>query len=95
MYILGMVNYADEIMSAYVYHEDEATQGGKNVRSLFYKNLEQLGIIKEWEESGKKPGKRLTLVFDNCGGRNKNHMILCLHIWLIDMGLYEEANVLF
>ena len=68
VYIFGIVNYADEKMNAYCYHEGQGAKGGNNVCSLIYKNLEKLGIVKEWEESGKKPGRSLTLVFDNCGG---------------------------
>ena len=45
-----------------------------------YKNLEDCGIIKEWKESGKKPGKSLSLVFDNCGGQDKNHVMLRMNI---------------
>ena len=95
VYIFGIVNYADEKMNAYVYHEGEGAKGGNNVCSLVYKNLEEVGIVKEWEESGKKPGKSLTLVFDNCGGQNKNNMMLRLPLWLIDIGLYQEVKVVF
>ena len=52
-------------------------------------------IIKEWEDSGKMAGKRLTLIFDNCSGQNKNNMVLRLGLWLLDMGIYEEVEVLF
>ena len=95
VYAFGIVNYADEQMNAYVYHEGEGAKGGNNVCSLVYKNLEDLGIVNEWKESGKKPGRGLTLVFDNCGGQNKNHMVLRLPLWLLDIGLYKEVNVIF
>ena len=42
-----------------------------------------------------KTGKSLTLAFDNCGGQSKNHMVLCLPIWLVDIGLYEEVKTMF
>ena len=60
------MNYADENVKSYVYHEDEGTKGGNSVCSLVYKNFEDLSIIKKWEESGKKYGNALTLVFNNC-----------------------------
>ena len=82
-------------MNAYCYHEGQGAKGGNNVCSLIYKNLEKLGIVKEWEKSGKKPGRSLTLVFDNCGGQNKNHMVLRLPLWLLDIGLYQEVKVVF
>ena len=95
IYIFGIVNYATEKMNAYVYHEGVGAKGGNNVCSLVYKNLEDCGIIKEWKESGKKPGKSLSLVFDNCGGQNKYHVMLRMSLWLIDMGLYKAVEGIF
>ena len=80
-------------MNVYVYHEGVGAKGGNNVCSLVYKNLEDCGIIKEWKASGKKPGRSLTLVFDNCGGQNKNHVMLRMPLWLIDIGLYKAVEV--
>ena len=95
VYVFGIVNYADEKMNAYVYHEGEGAKGGNNVCSLVWKNLIDLGIIKEWEDSGKKPGRSLTLVFDNCGGQNKNHMVLRLPLWMVEIGLYKKVKIVF
>ena len=41
-------------MSDYVYHEGESVKGGNNVCSLVYKRPEDLGIIKEQDESEKQ-----------------------------------------
>ena len=49
-----------------MYDEGGGKKGGNNVASLLYNNLEVEGVIKEWEDSGKKPGKRLSLCFNNC-----------------------------
>ena len=63
--------------------------------SLVYKHLVEEGVIKEWEESGKIPGKSCTFVFDNCAGQNKNRMMLRLPKWLVDMGIYAMVFVVF
>ena len=70
-------------------------KGGNNVASLLYKNLEVEGIIKEWEDSGNTPGKRLSLCFDNCPGQNKNKMVIRFGLWLVDMGIYETVEIIF
>ena len=95
IYIFGMANYATEHLYAYVYDEGEGAKGGNNVSSLVYKHLVDVGIIKEWEDSGRVPGESLTLVFDNCPGQNKNRMVLRLPMWIVDMGLYRKCQVVF
>ena len=96
IYIFGMANYATEVLTAYVYDEGEGAKGGDNVASLIYKYLEDEGVIKEWEDSGKEPGESCTFVFDNCAGQNKNKCVIRMAcLWLIDMGIYKTVIVLF
>ena len=91
-----MANYATGDLTAYVYDEGEGAKGGDNVASLIYKHLEVEGVITEWEESGKLPGKSCTFVFDNCAGQNKNKCVIRMAcMWLIDMGIYKEVFVIF
>ena len=56
IYVFGIVNYTGEKINAYEYHEGGGVKGGNTVCCLAWKNLLDLGIIKEWEESGKKQG---------------------------------------
>ena len=93
--IFGMNNYANEKLNTYVYDEGESKKRGGNVCSLIYKDLAEEGIIKEWEDSGNISRKRLTLVFGNYSGQNKHNMIIRLGLRLLDMGIYEEVEVLF
>ena len=95
IHVFGVCNYATELLNAYVYDESEGKKGGNNVASLLYKNLEVEGIIKDWKDSGKKPGKRLTLCFDNCPGQNKNKMVIRFGLWLVDMGIYDTVEIIF
>ena len=91
-----MANYATEVLTAYVYDEGEGAKGEDNVASLIYKYLEDECVIKEWEDSGKQPGKSCTFVFDNCAGQNKNKCVIRMAcLWRIDMGIYKTVIVLF
>ena len=83
------------MLNAHVYDEGEAKKGGNNICSLIYKNLVKEGIIKQWEDSGKIPGKRLSLGCDNCAGQNKNNIVLRMGLWLVGMGIFEEVEILF
>jgi hypothetical protein len=83
------------MLNEYAYGEGKAKKGGNNVCSLLYKNLVEEGIIKQWKDSGKIPGKRLSLGCDNCAGQNKNNMVLHMGLWLINMGIFEEVEIIF
>ena len=62
--VFGVVNCATDVMNAYTYHEGEGDKGGNNVVSLLWKYLKNMN---GWEYGTENvPGKKLTLVFDNC-----------------------------
>ena len=69
-----MVDYSIEQLYAYIYTEGEGKKGGNNVVSLIHDTLKKKGVFEDAERLG--PGKSLTLVFDNCGGKNKNRIVL-------------------
>jgi len=48
------------------------------------KGLADLGWIKQ-----EYPGKRLTIIMDNCGGQNKSKYVLCLALLLADFFTVE------
>jgi len=93
LYIFGLVDCSTDKMTAFTYKEGEAKKGGNNVTSLIYKWLKDNNIVKMAEDQG--PGKRLVLVFDNCGGQNKNRMVLRFGQYLVDIGLFKEVQILF
>ena len=69
-----MVDYSTEVLDVYIYTESEGKKGGNYVVSSLQKSLERKGVFKEAENN--KSRAYLTLVFDNCGGKSKNGMLL-------------------
>jgi hypothetical protein len=45
---------------------------------------------KFWLRKG-KPGKKLNVAMDNCGGQNKNNVVLRLAPYLIEMGYLKTV----
>ena len=48
---------------------------------------------KNGQENGS--GEYLTLVFDNCGGQNKNHMVLRYLLYLVEKKVYKTVEAVF
>ena len=70
-------------MNAYTYHEGSGSKGGNNVVSLIWKYLCDEGTVQLSKSVG--PGKKLTMVFDNCPGQNKNKFVLRFADFLVEM----------
>ena len=49
--------------------------------SLIHQSLKNKGVFEDAKE--KVLGEYLTLVFDNCGGQHKNHMVLGYLLYLV------------
>lgn len=78
-------------MRAYNYHEGDAKKGANNVTSLLYKDFEDRG----WIDFDKGPREELTVIMDNCGGQNKNKMVLRMLLFLTERGIYRRINACF
>jgi hypothetical protein len=94
VYNLGLVDVSHEDgdhLYCHLYKEGEGQKGGNNVASLIMKSLKKLGLLED-QESG---GMELNIVFDNCPGQNKNHHVLWLVPYLIEMGYFKEVNFIF
>eukprot|EP00977_Amphora_coffeiformis_P002610 scaffold490_cov186-Amphora_coffeaeformis.AAC.1 len=78
-------------MRAYVYDEGVAKKGGDNVSSLLYRDLKDRG----WIDKEQGPREELTVIMDNCGGQNKNRMVLRMFGLLHEIGLYKKINICF
>ena len=89
----GLVNHSTEILTAYVYPEGVGKKGGNNVASLIFKYLKDNGILNLAETKG--TGKRLSLIFDNCAGQNKNRMVMRFGQYLVDRGIFNEVEIIF
>ena len=55
--------------------------------------LQNKGVLKDAKEKG--PGERLTLAFDNCGGQNKNRMVLTYLLYLVESNVYKTVEAVF
>ena len=91
--VFGVVDYSVEVMDAYIYTEAEGKKGGNNVVSLLQNSLKKKGVFRDAEEMG--PGEHLTLVFDNCGGQNKNHMVIRYAMYLVEKKIYKCVELVF
>ncbi len=75
----------------YLYKEGKGQKGGNNVASLIMKSLTKLEVLKQDTKA-----KELNLVFDSCpAGQNKNHHVLWLIPFLIEMGYFKSVNFIF
>jgi hypothetical protein len=73
-----------------MYTEDIGRKGGNNVASLIWYNLQRLGVINTPE-----PFKEINIVMDNCGGQNKNRMVLRLLFYLVKRKVATVARIIF
>ena len=85
-----MVDCSSQKLAALMYTEDVGKKGGNNVASLIWANLTRLGIVGTTE-----PFKELNIVMDNCGGQNKNRMVLRLLFYLVKLGICIDARIIF
>ena len=91
--VFGICDYATKHLNAYVYTEAEGKKGGNNVASLVHKFLTQKGVFDDAKKYG--PGKCLSLVFNNCGGQNKNRMVLRYILYLVEIKVYKTVEIIF
>jgi hypothetical protein len=78
-------------LTGLLYTEDVVgKKGGNNVASLLWFNLQRHGIV-----DTPQPFKEINLVFDNCGGQNKNKMVLRMLFFLVKKRIAVEARAIF
>ena len=80
-------------MNAPIYFEGEAKKGANNVVSMLLMNLYTEGVMGPEVKEG--PVKELNFVFDNCGGQNKNRVVLRWLLWLVQLGVAKTARAIF
>ena len=80
-------------MSAHVYLEHESGKGGNNVASLLWKEFEAQGLL---SSTLGPPAAEINLFFDNCGGQNKNRMVLRLLLYyMVKRNLTKKVTAYF
>ena len=77
-------------LHVHVYHEGVAKKGTTDVTSLIVKTLRQLNLLQD-----EMVGGELNIIFDNCGGQNKNSTVLSLAAWLMALGYFKRVNFIF
>ena len=55
--------------------------------------LQKQKVFEDAERLG--PGKALTMVFDNCGGQNKNRIVLRYALYLVEKRIYKSVKIVF
>ena len=96
VYCFGMVDTSIDHLHAMLYVEGEAKKGGDNVASMICSRLKADGLLLSDDNEDLpltwRPLKQLNLWFDNCGGQNKNSMVLRLLVLLAERRVAEEIN---
>jgi hypothetical protein len=63
---------------------------------MIMKTFKIIAVLKhDYSEGNPIKGKELNLVMDNCGGQNKNNCVIPLAPYLVEMGYFEEVNIIF
>jgi hypothetical protein len=76
--------------TCYAYREFTANKGGNNVASLLMKDLFDKFRLRKGT-----PGKKLTIAMDNCGGQNKNNVVLRLALYLVEIKYFLTVEFIF
>jgi len=82
-------------LSAHIYLEDLGKKGGDNVASLLWKQLQLNRLVPTDNSKPSIPAKEINFVFDNCGGQNKNRMVLRLPNLMVKRGICKTARCIF
>jgi len=96
-YCFGVVDasFRPSQLNAHIYLEDVGRKGGDNVASMLWKQLQLKGLIPEDNTKPATAAKELNLIFDNCGGQNKNNMVLRMLVFLVKRGIAKVARAIF
>jgi hypothetical protein len=82
---------AKDHLNAYVYHEGEGKCDENNIALLVLETLRKKGLL----NPNNPPSKKLTFVFDNRSGQNKNGMVLKLVVYLVEMATLNRYSLYF
>ena len=90
MYVFGVADpsYPKDKLYAHLYTEGMGAKGGNNVTSCIFKTLQLMGILRDDEQ-----GYELNLFMDNCGGQNKNRMVLRLPLYISERKYFRNTNI--
>ena len=92
IYLFGVVNASEEPthLRCFYYKEGVSKKGGNNVASLLFKNAQLNGAFQQ-----EHPLKCYNMIMDNCGGQNKNQMVIRYFLMMAEIQVYEVVNLIF
>ena len=91
--LFGVVNNATEDgidrMNAYIWREFEGDRGANNIASCLLMDLKRRGWMSRPNFS------ELTYIADNCGGQNKNKVVVRFLMWLVENRVFPRVRIFF
>ena len=91
--LFGVVNNASDDgidrMNAYIWREFEGDRGANNIASCLLMDLKRRGWL------GRPNFGELTYIADNCGGQNKNKVVIRFLMWLVECNLFPRVRIFF
>lgn len=90
-FVFGVVDCSNKktTLAAHTYFETDGKKGGNNVASMLWNELARKGLT---TPAGPK---EINFVMDNCGGQNKNRMVLRLLFLLVKLKICFKARMIF
>ena len=95
LFCLGIANVADDMLNAYIYEERSGRKGANNVASMLVHYLKTNVLSKHQLDHHNIPKEELNLIMDNCGGQNKNGVIIKLGAYMVEKGWFKRVNLVF
>lgn len=91
MYPFGIVDggTSPSLLSAHVFYEGQVKKGGNSVASMLWKDAKLKRLLEG------EPAEELTYVFDNCGGRNNNKMVLRWIALMVNLHVARTVRAVF
>ena len=91
--LFGVVDNATESekyhMNAYIGQEFEGERGANNIASCLMKDLQLRGLFSQPNHG------KLTYIADNCGGQNKNKIVIRFLMWLVENKIFPIVCICF
>jgi hypothetical protein len=91
--LFGVVDNATEDrkdrMNAFIWREFDGARGANNIASCLLKDLKLRGCFRAPNFG------ELTYIADNCGGQNKNKVVIRFLMWLVENRIFPQVKIHF
>jgi hypothetical protein len=91
-FVFGVVDCSKQktTLAAHTYFETDGKKGGNNVASMLWNELARKGLTTTGQMV-----QEINFIMDNCGGQNKNRMVLRMLFVLVKLKLCFKARMVF